>query len=104
MGRLMYSENGKWLIRNYAGRRMYNAKGECRRVVVTGEMIVLDRSHRANGELPDVEIHESPDSRHKKSLVPPSLKESKMVKAVLVAFALGAWAVWTAITLLMLFN
>jgi len=98
----MYSENGKWLIRNYAGRRMYNEKGECRRVVVAGEMIVLDRSHRANGELPDLEIHESPDSRQRKSLVPPWLKESRTVKAVLIAFALGAWSVWTAITLAML--
>lgn len=104
MGKLMYSENGKWLIRNYAGRRMYNKYGECRRVVVPGEMIVLDRSHRANGQLPDVEIQEAPDHRQKKGLVPTWLSERRTVKAALVAFALGAWAVWTAITLAMLLS
>ena len=102
MGRLMYSENGKWTIRNYAGRRMFNENGECRRVVVPGELVVLDRSHRANGLLPDLEIHKSPDAGQRKGLVLAWLKESRMVKAVLVAFALGVWSMWTAITLLML--
>jgi len=102
MGKMMFSENGKWLIRNYAGRRMFNRVGECRRFVVPGEVLVLDRSHRANGQLPDLEIHEAPDYRQKKSLVPAWLKEPSQVKAALLAFALGAWSVWTAITLAML--
>lgn len=98
----MYSENNKWTIRNYAGRRVFNEVGECTRYVVPGELVILDRSHRADGHLPDLEIHENPARRKKKGLAPKWLNEPKVVKAALVAFALGAWAVWTAITLMML--
>ncbi len=98
----MFCENGKWLIRNYSGTTKFNKVGERRRYVDPSELIVLDRSSRPNGQLPDLEIHESPDKRQKKGPVPAWLKESRMVKAVLVAFALGAWSIWTAITLAML--
>ena len=83
---------------------MFNENGECRRIVVPGELVVLDRSHRANGLLPDLEIHKSPDAGQRKGLVLTWLSESRMVKAVLVAFALGVWAMWTAITLMMITN
>ena len=107
MGRLMYSENNKWTIRNYAGRRVFNELGECTRYVVPGEVVFLDRSHRVDGQLPDLEIHEDPTRRQKKGLAPEWLgKKPKLVKAVmtavLAAFALGVWTALTAITLWML--
>lgn len=97
MGRLMYCEDGKWLIRNYAGRRQYNEIGECARVVEPGELIVLDRSRKPNGELPDLEIHEFPGAAQKKGLVPTWLKEPSEIKAMVIAFLLGMWAVFAAL-------
>jgi hypothetical protein len=103
----MYCENGKWIIRNFGGRRMVNPVGESRRYVIPGELVVLDRSGRVNGELPDLQIYEDPNARQKKGLAPEWLKKrpklaKAVMSAVLVAFALGAWTVLTAITLIML--
>jgi hypothetical protein len=100
MGKLMYCENDKWIIRNYAARRMVDRFGQSRRVTVPGEMIVLDRSSKPNGELPDLEVLESTEWVRKRGLGFLGLFESQVAKAALVAFALGAWLTWSVIVTL----
>lgn len=95
MGRIMFNENDKWRSRNYAGRRMFDEFGQSRRVVVPGEVIVLDRSRSRDGELPDLEIHRDPNTAPK-GLGLDWLKP-KQFKSALLWFAFGVWSVWSAL-------
>lgn len=104
MGKMFFWENEKCLIRNYDERiRMAPGGAVIEVIKVPGEVTVFRQTGKGENRKAKLEVLAPETVEKKKGLVLAWLKPRE-VKAALVAFALGAWAVWTAITIAMLAN
>lgn len=103
MGKMIFWENGKYIVRNYATRIMLDPDGKQNNFDKPGELSIYCQVGKGDDRKGILEVL-APDreERNKKSPSRGWFKNPHVAEAVLIAFALGAWSMWTAVTLAVL--